>query len=513
MSFPKYSFELIKAERRSRFDPLKDLDGTKLSSYLDEFRAGHLRNLALVMEAIEERDDTLASVVPKAKSAVARHGWEILTVDTETPEQDRLAQEQKKVLEEFYNNVTATSAMDQDEIGGARLLFRQMMDAKGKRYSVHNIVWRSLGNGRYTATFHHIPLWFFENTEGRMRFIEQPYGYYGEDMEHEAWLVTKGHGLMIPCSVAWMYKHLPLRDWLIYCARHGMPGIEGVTDEPEGSEEWSKLATAVEKAATEFAWVRSRKSEINTIQFGAAGDIPFPPLIERMDRAMAALWRGADLSTISRGNADGAGASLQGEEGEILEMDDAEWISETLNYKVDRLVLDFVFGRGTPALAYMKISADNKQDVRLDLEIDQRAMEYGHPISQQQFAERYNRPIPDEGDPRLILQTPTMPGVPGGTAFNEAQPAALSDRVSGELGVPASWLEPVEELLADLERKAKDKSISDEDMVRFLEAATKRIPELFDRMDIEGLAELMEAAMGGAALEGLRESIHNKTAQ
>ena len=389
-----FTYELVRAERRSRFNPLRELTAEKLAAYLDEFRAGHLGNMARVMEAIEERDDTLACVVPKTKAAVARHGFEVLTVGTESDEQAALARRQKQVLEAFYNNLRATDALDQDEIGGFSLLVRQMMDAKGKRYSVHNIVWEPQPGGRYTATFHHVPLWFFENTEGRLRFIDTPYGYYGREMEPGAWLVTKGDGLLIPCCVAWMFKHLPLRDWLIYCSRHGMPGIEGITDAAEGSDEWNNLLDAVAAAASEFAWVRNRSSEIRTVDFSAQGQLPYPALIERMDRAMIAIWRGGDLGTMSK-DGQAVGSNPQESETSLIEEDDAAWITETLNFKVDRLVLDYTFGPGTPALAYVKLLTAQKQNIDLDLRIDEFALRNGHPISREQFAERYNRPIPE----------------------------------------------------------------------------------------------------------------------
>lgn len=407
------SFALIQAEKRSRFDPLKDLTAERLVCFLDEFRAGQLQNLARVMDAIEERDDVLVSVVPKAKAAVARHGWEVLTVNTDDEAGKSLAAEQKAALEYFYNNLRATSALDQDETGGMALLLRQMMDAKGKRYAIHNLVWQPRPEGRYTATFHFVPLWFFENTTGRMRFISQPFGFYGEDMAPGEWLVTKGQGVMIACSVAWMYKRLPLRDWLIYCSRHGMPGIEGITDAPEGSDEWNKLVAAVGAAAKEFAWVRSRSSEIKTIDFSAQGQLPYAPLVERMDRAMAAIWRGGDLGTMSK-DGSAVGSDPQQSETTLIEEDDAAWLSETLQLKVDRLVLDNIFGEAAPTLAYVKVLTAQKQNTELDLKIDDFALAHGHPISRQQFAERYNRPVPEDIDELLTAPAPPPAlGAPG----------------------------------------------------------------------------------------------------
>ncbi|MHB9009194.1 MAG: phage portal protein family protein [Limisphaerales bacterium] len=446
------SFSLIAAEKRSRFNPLANLTPEKLTQFLDQFRAGHLRPLAQVIEAIEERDDVLATVVPKTKAAVARHGWEILTVDTLTESEASQALKQKEVLERFYNSLRATSAIDQDELGGVKLLLRQMMDAKGKRYSVHHLVWEPGPDG-YRVRAIHVPLWFFENAEGRLRFIRDAYGVYGVDLEPGAWMVTKGLGVGIACAVAWMFKHLPLRDWLIYCARHGMPGIEGVTDAPEGSEEWNKLMSAVSQAASEFAWVRSRSSEIKAIEWATSGELPYPALVDRMDRALAALWRGADLSTKSAGQGQGQGASLQGGESDLIEQDDAEWLSETLQLRLDRLVLDYTFGPEVPALAYFHVTSAQKENLELDLKVDEFALRSGHPISRQQFAERYSRPIPEDGD-ELLTGGVTAPQRPGGhgekdpqeAAANEATISAINAALAMRLGVPPGWLAPIQDL-------------------------------------------------------------------
>ncbi len=430
---PNFNFDLVMADKRSRFDPLKGFTPDRLVQYLDTFRAGRIGDLARLMDAIDERDDTLACVVPKTKSAVARHGWDIIIGETADEGEKKLAQEQKKALRHFYNQLRVTSALDQDELGGVSLLLRQMMDAKGKRYACHNIVWRPDGKGNYSATLWQLPLWFFENMTGKMKFISVPFGYQGEEMVREEWLVTKGIGVSIATAVAYTYKNLSLRDWVIYNQRNGMPGFEGITDHQPGTVGWQNMVNAVAAAAKEFAWVRNRTDEIKTIEFGSSAVLPYPALVERMDRALAALWRGADLSTISAGGGKGQGASVQAEETALLEEDDAQWLTETINLKLDRLVLDYVFGPDVPALAYFKVLGANERDYKADLEVDQFALEAGHPISQEQFAERYNRPVPDAKDvllkltPQKFAAAPSVPGAdPLASAANEASAATAA---------------------------------------------------------------------------------------
>jgi phage gp29-like protein len=129
--------ERVQLSLRARFNPIPSLTPTLLSAYLEAFRVGFFRNTALAWDAIERRDYKLQAVAPKRKKAVARHGWEILRVD-DSP----AAQQQKLALEYFYNHLTATNALEENETGGLALLIRQMMDAVGKRYAVHEIVWQ-----------------------------------------------------------------------------------------------------------------------------------------------------------------------------------------------------------------------------------------------------------------------------------------------------------------------------------------------------------------------------------
>jgi hypothetical protein len=127
---------------------------------------------------------------------------------------------------------------------------------------------------------------------------------------------------------------------------------------------------------------------------------PISENCERMDRVMIALWRGADLGTLSRNQ--GYGASLQGEESRILEVDDAKLISETLNNTLDRQVIKILFGQTTEPLAYINILVSPQDYTTQDLAIDQFLTEHGVPLSQARALQRYNRPPAEPSEPILV---------------------------------------------------------------------------------------------------------------
>jgi phage gp29-like protein len=217
-------------------------------------------------------------------------------------------------------------------------------------------------------------------------------------MEAGGWLVTAGDGLMEACSVAYLYKNLPLRDWLSCSEKFGMPGIVGRTDATLDSPEWNEFAAAIKDFSQDWSAVFNRSNSIELIEPKNQGEGMFASLVDKMDRAMTALWRGGDLSTMSVRNA--AGASLQQNEADILEMDDAQMISETLTTQVSRYVLQYHFG-DAPALAYFKLRAGNKRDVELDLKVDEFLVQSGAPMAAADALARYDRPLPDAGEALL----------------------------------------------------------------------------------------------------------------
>lgn len=426
------AFERIRHQKQARFNPLRNLTPDVLVRQMDGFAAGYLRDFALTMEAIERRDDMLKSVAPKRKSAIARRTYEILTAPDLQDSQKAEAEKHADALRYFWNNTTVGSAVDQNQQGGFSLLVRQIMDAVGFRYAVHEIIWQPSPEG-LTARFNYVPLWFFENTTGRLRFLQSDYAAEGVSLEPGAWMVTVGEGIMEACAVAYMFKHLPLKDWLIFSQDFGRPAIEGITDAAPDSADWNSMVEAVRAFSADLRTVHSRNGEIKVTAVSNPGQAPFETLVERMDRAMARLWRGADLSTLSAGQGQGQGASLQGKESDMMEVDDAGFVSETCQ-QVDKLVIGYTFGEGTKPLAYIKVIVPEKQDADRDIKVDEFLRDSGAPLGTKATLERYGRPMPNPDDVPLqkpAAPAPLMPALAANESFASAR--ARAEQVSTEL--------------------------------------------------------------------------------
>lgn len=367
-----------------RFQPIAQVTPENVVRQLDMWYAGTLRYFAMMMDAVARRDDVLQSVIPKRKAALARREFQIIADDTGDPVE---AAKHKCVLDYFYKNLIVTHAIDMNQRRGVKLLIENILDAHMMKYSTHEVLWRptndkveltfvdpetqeveSLGFvPGLTATMNFVPQWFFENRTGKLRFLQEDFSYDGVDMEDGAWLVAVGQGVMEAAVVAYMFKKLAMQEWLTYMQRQATPGIVGKVDAAEDSERWNGMVKAVQDFVSGFGMVINKNDEMDKIDVGSTGQLPFPSMIERMDRVLATLMRGQDLSTMSAhhtagGSGGGQGASLQGAEEHIVETDDANFVNETLQLSVDPLVIAYFFGEGTKPLARATVVVPEDKD-------------------------------------------------------------------------------------------------------------------------------------------------------
>lgn len=402
--------------KRSRFNPIRTLTPESLANQLDSWATGNLRDFSLTASAISRRDDVICVALPKRIAAPARRGFTVQLLDGLDPARAERAKIHQAALQYFYNNLTATDALEGDVTGGFKLLVRQMLGAIGLRYAVHEITWQPRvveGRDQLTALFTHVPVQFFEATTGRLRFLRDYLAQiHGEDMPAERWLVTVGPGILEPLAICYMFKQLSLKDWVSYNERFGTPGLLGKTNAQKDSDAWNVLAEALEAFSADWSAMVNEGSSLELIEAKGAGSLPFPALVERMDRAIATICRGADLSTMSAGAGAGQGASLQGDEASILEQDDAELVTETLQ-RLDRLVIAQLFGE--EPLAYVQIQIPQRKD-----NADTRAnltflRDSGVPVGAEFAREQLSVPAPADGE--AVLTAPAPAAAPGMAPF------------------------------------------------------------------------------------------------
>lgn len=384
--------------RLARWQPIAVLNPEVLTSQLTEWNVGTLRRFSLTMDAVENRDLVIKSATGKLKMALARRTYEIVKVEGADPDE---ADAHADALRYFYSNCTATSAVDRNIRGGFGRLVQLIMDAALKRYSPFEIIWQPRGE-QLTATFVHVPLWFFENRTGVLRFAGN-FAWDGVPLKEGRWMVACGEGIMESIVVAWMYKTLALRDWLIYSESNGMPAKFARTPHARGTPAWTALSEALQHLGVDSTVVVGLQDEIGKLDFGASGTLPYPLLVEYCDKAICALARGADLGTLSSAvGTEGTGASLQGSESDLIEQHYGQMVSETLNQYVDPFVLRWHFGEDVVPAAYVRLNIPKKQDIMADLAVDEKLVQWGVELGIENALERYGRVEAGPGDRLLV---------------------------------------------------------------------------------------------------------------
>ena len=371
-----------------RFNPLRSLTPERLSSALDAWSAGWLREASLIFESIGEREAIVKSVLSKRAAAVARRDWEVVVPDKDHPDADT----HKKTLEYFYNNLTVTDSTDLNVRTGMAGLIRQMMDAVLQKYAAHEIVWKPTEDG-LTAELRRVPIYFFENRSGRLRFIGAETRMDGEPLEENGWMITVADGVGHALAIVYMFRRLAIQDWVAYSEKFSIPGVLGRTSAQSGTKEADSFEAAVAAFASDWSGTLcgddgNIPEPIKILTVNGGANLPQKELTEYCDRMIATVVRGGDLSTISRDNA--TGSNPQQQDADTILEDDCAMVSETLQTQLDKLVIRMVHGDVTPA-AYVVINPPSNQDLTADLTIDKGLSDLGVKQDPEDLAERYGR--------------------------------------------------------------------------------------------------------------------------
>jgi len=487
----------------TRFNPVRNLTPDVLATQIEDFRIGYLRYLALTMEAVAERDETLASVIPKRRFDISSCRWEIMAVEGADPGE---AEKHKQALRFFYENAQATHAVDLNQRRGVSLLFEQMINARLYKYATHEILWRPSSDG-LTAVFNFVPLYFFENRTGKMRFLLNDFDFYGVDLADGGWMITAGECLMIPCVIAYLFKAMALKSWVLYCEKQGTPGVHGKTKSAKGTPEWESFKDAVAALAADFSAVTSIDDVIEKIDLAAAGTLPFPALIEEMKRAMMTIWRGADLSTLSAQGGEGQGASLQEKETHAIRQGDGKLITETLNLQVDPQVIAWNFGEGVRPLAYVKVVVPPLVDVNKEIAIDNHLEAHGVPVSVNGALDRLGRAA--AADDEEVLQPVVTPEAPAPKGEDELGNIANESHETRQL--LGSAIEKLKHLDARtvaplMDRLAGIAEITNEKLFRAaVEQFQRDLPSELSAIPAGPAADLFSNTLGAALLNGMAE--------
>lgn len=408
-------FDANEAFRRNqlRYNALRALDPDVLVRHLEAFQRGDICGLERVIDEFEQREDKMRIGSFKMAAAVSSKPWKVQIRQGE--EENPRAKLHQEHLTKFWNRVEATDAFCRNRKGGLRLLVKQMMSAQSRVYSVHDICWKVNGDGTLNATFTHVPAWCFENRTGRLRYIKNDCDTVGAEMPDGEWLVTVGEGVGIAAAVIAMAKRLSWNDWLLFSEKCGMPVILGNTNAQRDTPAWAAMSRAIRAIAPKTGLLADTGTTLNAVSMGAGGQNTYRELVDTVDRAISALYRGGDLATQSSGP-DAAGVNAQVGESELMDDDGCKMVAETLRDQVEKFVIRFELGDFEPLAEIVINPPADTEDVEREMKIDSHLAGLGVKLSKKDALARYCRTeAEDENDALTPPQTPT-PGGFGGLA-------------------------------------------------------------------------------------------------
>lgn len=401
---------------RLKYSPMPQLDMDILASHLNAFRIGELRNIGKYWEIMLERDAELGTNSDKRKSDASSLDWQV--VSDGSPEGDRHA----AALQYFYDNLTASKALDQDSTGGTDELIYQVLSSLDNYYSAHEILLRvdNPAAKECTAEFRHTPIWFFEARRGYLGYLKHIFDLYGVPCVQGEWLTAVNQGWMRSLSIIYVLKNYALRDWSIFNARYGSGFLEGITDATYGDNQWQQAQAAMEALANDGAALHNRGVEFKFLEQGARNNTPFHPMVEFCDAMYAKCYRGIDMATGSRRSREGdgggssgssqhvTGASVQKEESGIFLLRDARWVTGTFNERIDRPIIRYLFA--TEPRAWFALMPPVDQNALEDLEVLQALVPMGLKVALKEIYKRFRWAVPATDDP--CLSPPLVPTAP-----------------------------------------------------------------------------------------------------
>lgn len=480
------SSEAVKNAAESRFATLRNLDPSRLTLYIESYEDGNFAHLPPILRKMEERDNTWKIAALKTRKAVSSRPWRCEPLSGY--ETDPAAKEQADILTKFYSRLQMSDIRTRNVKHAMRKLIESAMRSYNDGWSVHELIYTPRPDGSLAAEAIAVPLHLFRIDKGN--FCLDVGGTLTE-LDQGGWLTVQGDGVGVACAVAKMFKTISLADWLVYSGRCGHPGIHAKTSAQKGTQQWTDFKAAVAKFGKEWSAVTGLNDVIEKVDLSVSGQLPYPAMVELMDRAIAALQRGADLSTMSAGSGAGDGASLQGGESDLIMCDNCAMITDAFRSQIDTTVLAWHYGPDAEIKAGFSIETPQPDTVDRDLKIDTFMRDSGVKLSRKDALQRYQRTEADPADPSdtplVAPATPILPSNPTELA-NEADPIApdplakrrdsLAKREEGSEGKEGAEKDtpPVEAILEGLASET-EKQLYGVFLDAAIEAAKKGKPE------------------------------------
>jgi phage gp29-like protein len=512
------------------FSPVKP-DQAKM--ILELALAGDLQSQWELFARMEEWD-RLAKNLNEVKNAVKRLTWHVTPYAERGEEPSERAQEKADLVEKAMANWEPEP--DTLEYSFEDFIYNAL-DALGKGISVQEIHWQQRDGVILPRAAHLL--------------TPRQYGWNG-DGSRIGLLSGAAMPALSVARAANTWRPFPQDQFAIgqWHARSGVPGATALLRSLVpywigATYGWRWLMQTAQLFGVPFRWATYDDTEpglANTIgamleNMGASGWAAFPAgttlefkeavtsardnpqavILEMGRKACDLLILGQELSSESEASGLGSGnAMLQGKVRQDVLHNAAAWVANLLSYQFVLPLLRLNFGETSEAPCIEPdLSVD--PDPKAKAERDAMLANIGVKFPKTWFHERHGIPEPEDGED-VIERSTTDAAQPGeeeeatterqspqrahSLHARDATEQVIENTLESLTGVSAKWLGAVKPFFRKLVQAAQDGSVSDAEFVQALEAAYREMPELFDKLDHDALAEALEASMGAACVNG-----------
>jgi phage gp29-like protein len=492
---------------REQYNPLRSLTMDRAVRLLEAGERGEFGDLQWTYRFIEKRNATCRALISRRRSAILKLDWDI-RLPSELPkgvlqaQADAQQQTLRAAYERIDNLKQAIRHLCLAEFRG----FAHLQKHAGPDGQVNHLEpldqWNWVRDGHYGR-------WAWNPDALTRMFSSFP-----------ATAIIDPDGFIIrECEmpideialICFIRKNLSQKDWDGFIEIYGIPS--GVVimppNIPQGKEEEFEASAIAISQGGGGALPSGSDYKANA---EARGINPFRDHLRYQDEELVLAGTGGKLTMLTEsGSGTLAGGAHEDTFDQIAEAEGNE-ISELFQEQFDAAILDAAHP-GQPHLAYFSLASQPDEDVAQVVDNAVKLSGAGYVISAEELSEKTGFDLTPKADPQ------PQPGTPPETEDEPApepeddpedepsEEPPIQNRLSEIVGVPETWLAPVQQFWAEIERKAADQTITQEDFARFLEQATARLPELFGTMDVAALAQTFEAGMTDGLITGARAGL------
>jgi phage gp29-like protein len=401
------------------FHQADNITPAKLASIHRLAAHGDGRAYMELAEDIEERDLHYSAVLRTRRLSVAG-----LPMTVEAASDDARHQEHADFIRRWLDECVLEEA-----------LF-DILDAVGKGYSVHEIIWQTEPDRIWPKQFIYRPQRWFDpdRVDGETIMLREatfrqpllPHKFLVHRHPSKSGLVLRS-GLARVASWAFMWKSFTLRDWAGFVQNYGQPLRLGRYGPESTSEDRAVLWSAVANIAGDCAAIVPRGMEIEFVEVGdlKAGSDLYERRADWLDRQVSKLVLGQTTTTdaVSGGHAVSREHRLVQED---IERADARMLRRTLARQIIQTIIAFNFG---PQDAYPRLQIGRPEEIPLASVIDgvARLVPLGLRVEQGDLRDRMGLKDPEEGAELLAPAASREQRAPGTTPAPAAPGAKPPD--------------------------------------------------------------------------------------